>query len=209
MAAYDLEEQEQLAALKAWWKENGNLILGTITLALVLLAGWNGWRWYQRSQALDAAALYETLQAAARTGEAKAVRDAAGSILEKYASTAYAPLAALVSAKVSHQSGDLKTAQAQLQWVVDNGRQDDVKSVARLRLAAVMADQGEFDAALKVVEAKPADGFEPLFLAAKGDILVAQKKLADARAAYKSAMEKSTDLAFRESVRIRLEALGE
>jgi predicted negative regulator of RcsB-dependent stress response len=209
MAAYDLEEQEQLAALKAWWKQHGNLVLGTTTLVLLVFAAWNGWRWYQRSQALEAVGAYENLQAAARAGDVKTARDAAGTILEKYAGTAYAPLAALVSAKANYQAGDLKTARAQLQWVVDNARQDDVRSIARLRLAAVMIDEGAYDDATKAVEAKPAEGFEALFLTMRGDIQLVQKKRAEARASYKEAIDKSTDAGFRESVRMKLDMLGE
>ncbi len=209
MAAYDLEEQEQLAELKAWWKEHGNLVLGTIAAALLLFAAWNGWRWYQRSQALEAAALYENLQQAARMSDGKAVRDAAGGILEKYAGTAYAPLAALVSAKVNYQAGDLKTARAQLQWAVDNARQEEVRAIARLRLATVLMDDNAYDDAMKMVEAKPAEGFDALFASMRGDILSAQKKRAEARTAYKAAVEKATDAAFRETLRLKLDALGE
>jgi predicted negative regulator of RcsB-dependent stress response len=209
MAAYDLEEQEQLAELKAWWKQNGNLILGTITVVLLVFAAWNGWRWYQRSQALEAAALYEHLQAAARMSDVKAARDAAGTILEKYPGTAYAPLAALVSAKVNYQAGDLKTGRAQLQWAVDNARQEEVRAIAQLRLAALLIDEGALDEAMKVVQAKPVEGFEAVFMSMRGDILAAQKKQADARAAYKGAMEKSTDAAFRETLRLKLDMLGE
>jgi len=209
MAAYDLEEQEQLAELKAWWKQNGTLVLGTVAAVLVLIAAWNGWRWYQRSQALEAAALYENLQTAARMSDGKAVRDAAGGILEKYAGTAYAPLAALVSAKVNYQAGDVKTARAQLQWAVDNARQEDVRAVARLRLATVLMDDNAYDEAMKIVEAKPAEVFEALFASMRGDILSAQKKRAEARTAYRAAVEKATDAAFRETLRLKLDALGE
>ena len=209
MAAYDLEEQEQLAELKAWWKQYGNLVLGTVAAVLLLFAAWNGWRWYQRSQALEAAALYENLQTAARMSDGKAVRDAAGGILEKYAGTAYAPLAALVSAKVNYQSGDLKTARAQLQWVVDNARQDEVRAIARLRLATVLMDDNAYDEAMKIVEAKPVDGFDALFASMRGDILSAQNKRAEARTAYKAAVEKATDATFRETLRLKLDALGE
>jgi len=209
MAAYDLEEQEQLAELKAWWKQHGNLVLGTVAAALLLFAAWNGWQWYQRSQALEAAALYENLQQAARMSDGKAVRDAAGGILEKYAGTAYAPLAALVSAKVTYQAGDLKTARAQLQWAVDNARQEEVRAIARLRLATVLMDDNAYDEALKMVEAKPADGFDGLFGSMRGDILSAQGKRAEARAAYKAAVEQATDAAFRETLRLKLDALGE
>ena len=209
MAAYDLEEQEQLAELKAWWKQNGTLVLGTVAAVLVLIAAWNGWRWYQRSQALEAVALYENLQTAARMSDGKAVRDAAGGILEKYAGTAYAPLAALVSAKVNYQAGDVKTARAQLQWAVDNARQEDVRAVARLRLATVLMDDNAYDEAMKIVEAKPAEVFEALFASMRGDVLSAQNKRAEARTAYKEAAEKATDAAFRETLRLKLDALGE
>jgi len=209
MAAYDLEEQEQLAELKAWWRQNGNLVLGTITAVLLVFAAWNGWRWYQRSQALQAVALYENLQTAARMSDGKAVRDAAGSILEKYAGTAYAPLAALVSAKVNHQAGDLKTARAQLQWVVDNTGLEEVRAIARLRLATVLMDDNAYDEAMKIVAAKPPEGFDALFASMRGDILSAQNKRAEARTAYKAAADKATDAAFRETLRLKLDALGE
>jgi predicted negative regulator of RcsB-dependent stress response len=209
MAAYDLQEQEQLAELKAWWKQYGNLVLGTITAALLVFAGWNGWTWYQRSQSMEAAAYYETLQKAARMGDAKAAGDAAGTLLEKYSGTAYAPLAALLSAKAHYQAGDLKTARAQLQWVIDKARQEEVQAIARLRLAAVLLDENAHDDALKLLEGKPVAGFEALFSAMRGDILLAQKKPADARSAYKAAIEKASEPALREALRLKLDALGD
>ena len=209
MAAYDLEEQEQLAELKAWWKQNGNLVLGAVAAVLLVFAGWNGWRWYQRSQSLEAAALYENLQQAARMNDGKAVRDAAGGILENYARTAYAPLAALVSAKVNYQAGDLKTARAQLQWAVDNARQEEVRAIARLRLATVLLDENAYDEAMKAIEAKPAEGFDSLFASMRGDILAAQNKRAEARTAYNAAAEKAGNAAFRETLRLKTDALGE
>jgi len=209
MAAYDLEEQEQLAELKAWWKQYGNLVLTAIAAALFAFAIWNGWRWYQRSQAGEAAVLYETLQKAARLNDSKAARDAAGTILEKYSRTAYAPLAALIAAKVNYQAGDLKNARAQLHWAVDHASLEEVRAIARLRLAAVQMDEGGYAEALKTLEGKPAAGFEALYAAARGDILLAQKKSAEARAEYKAAYDGSTDAGFREMLRLKLDALGE
>ena len=209
MSTYDLEEQEQLAALKAWWKEHG----GGVALAAILVAGavaaWNGWVWYQRSQAAQAAALYETLQKAARANDLKATQDTAGSILENYPRSAYAPLAALVSAKVQFQAGDLKTARAQLQWVIEHAKSDELRSIASLRLASVLLDDKESDAALKALEAKPHPGFEALYAAQRGDILMVQKKREEARAAYRAALEKAEPGPLREGLRLKLEALGE
>src|SRR5712672_2878606 len=94
MSTYDLEEQEQLAALKAWWKENGGAILLGATVVLAAIAAWNGWTWYQRSQSAQAAVLYDTLQKAARANDLKATRETAGAILEYFPHSACAPLGA-------------------------------------------------------------------------------------------------------------------
>ena len=210
MSTLDLEEQEQLAALKAWWQRYGNLLVTALTVILLGVAAWNGWHWYQHSQSVQAAALYENLQKASRSGDIKAAKDAAGAIVEQFPRTAYAPLAALLVAKVNFQSGDLKSARIQFQWVVDNAKSDELKSLARLRLAAVMIDLGEADAALKLVEARAPSGFEGLFLSMKGDVLVSQKRIADAKVAYQNAMEKvdKRDRGLRELIRLKIEALG-
>jgi len=209
MSTYDLEEQEQLAALKAWWKEHGGGVALAAVLVAAAVAAWNGWIWYQRSQAAQAAALYETLQKAARANDLKATQDTAGSILENYPRSAYAPLAALVSAKVQFQAGDLKTARAQLQWVAEHAASDEIRSIASLRLASVLLDDKEPDAALKALEAKPHPGFEALYAAQRGDILMVQKKREEARVAYRAALEKAEPGPLREGLRLKLEALGE
>ena len=209
MATYDLEEQEQLAALKAWWKDHGGAIALGATLVLAAIGAWNGWTWYQRSQSAQAAVLYDTLQKAARANDLKTTRETAGAILENFPRSAYAPLAALVSAKVQFQAGDLKTARAQLQWVIEHARSDEIRSIAALRLASVLLDDNEPDAALKILESKPSPGFEALYASQRGDILATQKKRSEARAAYKAALEKAGAGALRDALRLKLEALGE
>jgi predicted negative regulator of RcsB-dependent stress response len=209
MSTYDLEEQERLAALKAWWKDNGGGVMLGATLVLAAVAAWYGWQAYQRSQAAQAAALYDTLQKAARANDKKATSDAAGSILENYPGSAYAPLAALVSAKIQFQAGDLKTARAQLQWVVEHAKSEEIRSIAALRLASVLLDDKDPEAALKALDIKPHPSFEALFASQRGDVLSVQKKRAEARAAYRSALDKSEAGPLRETVRLKLEALGE
>ena len=210
MAAYDLEEQEQLAALKAWWQENGNLVMTALSLVLVVLAAWQGWNYYQRNQAVQASGLYDAVQKAARAGDLKQVRESAGAVLENYPRTAYAAMAALVSAKAHFQGGDLKTARAQLAWVAENAKDEGLQDIARLRLASVMLDEKAYDDALKVLEAKHGAAFDALFLAARGDVLVAQEKKEEARSAYQAALEKADarDAGLRASIQLRLDALG-
>ena len=209
MSTYDLEEQEQLAALKAWWKEHGGAIALGATLVLAAIAAWNGWMWYQRSQSAQAAVLYDTLQKAARANDLKTTQETAGAILENFPRSAYAPLAALVSAKVKFQAGDLKTARAQLQWVIERARSDEIRSIATLRLASVLLDDNEPDAALKILEAKPHPGFEALYASQRGDILATQKRRSEARASYKAALEKAEAGALRDTLRLKFEALGD
>ena len=206
----DLEEQEQIAELKAWWNRHGNLIVGVVLACAVVLAGWEGWRLYEQSQARQASVLYEELTKAVQTGDAKAMRDAGGALIENYKRTLYASMGALVSARFYFDRNDLKSAKAQLQWVIDNSAADDFRDLARLRLAAVLLDEKAHDEALKLLEAQHAAAYEAQYAALKGDVLMAKNQAAEARAAYKLALEKagSQDGSFRESVRMRLEALG-
>ena len=208
--ALDLEEQEQVDELKAWWKQHGGLIGAVVLAAAVAFAGWQGWRWYQVSQSTQASVLYDTVTKAAQANDAKALRDAAGTLVETYPRTLYASMGALVAARYYFDRNDLKTAKAQLQWVRDHSPSDDFKDLARLRLAAVLLDEKAYDEALKLLEAKPAEAYEAQYAAMRGDILLAKNQAADARAAYKLALEKSDkkDGGFQESVRMRLEALG-
>jgi predicted negative regulator of RcsB-dependent stress response len=205
----DLEEQEQVAELKAWWQQHGNVIVAVIVAAALAFAGWQGWRWYQANQAAEAAALYDTLARGAQGGDAKAVRDAAGSLLEHYPRTLYASMGALVAARFHFDRGDLKSARAQLQWASERSRSDEFRDLARLRLAAVLMDEKAYDEALKLLEEKHAAAYDAQYAALRGDILLAKNQPVEARAAYKVALEKAKgDGAFRESVRMRLEALG-
>jgi predicted negative regulator of RcsB-dependent stress response len=208
--ALDLEEQEQLAELKAWWRQHGNLIVATVLAAAVAFAGWQGWRWYQASQSAQAAGLYESLARAAQAGDAKALRDATGSLIESYPRTLYAAMGALVAARFHFDRNDLKSAKTQLAWVIERSPSEDFKDVARLRLAAVLLDEKGYDEALKVLEAKHGAAYVGQFEALRGDVLVAKGQPAEARAAYQAAIEKAAkdQGAFRESVRMRLEALG-
>src|SRR5687767_1926580 len=208
--ALDLEEQEQLAELKAWWKQHGNLIVATVVAAALTFAGWQGWRWYQGGQSAQAAGLYESLARAAQAGDPKALRDATGSLIESYPRTHYAAMGALVAARFHFDRGDLKAAKTQLAWVIERSPSEDFKDVARLRLAAVLLDEKGYDEALKVLEAKHGAPYDAQFEALRGDVLVAKGQPAEARAAYQVAIEKAAkdQGAFRESVRMRLEALG-
>jgi predicted negative regulator of RcsB-dependent stress response len=208
--AYDLEEQEQLAELKGWWKDNGTKVVATLAAAAIAVAAWQGWRTWQSSQAQQAGALYETLIRAAQAGDAKALRDAGGTLVESFPRTLYASMGAIAAARFHFERGDLKSARAQLQWVVERSSSEEFRDLARLRLAAVLLDDKAPDEALATLEGKHAAAMDAQFAALKGDVLVAKNQPAEAKAAYRLALEKAGDrnAAFRASVQLRLDALG-
>src|SRR5262245_49726258 len=210
MSAYDLEEQEQLAELKAFWKEWGGAILLAILAAGAVIASYWYYNRYQASSTAEANALYAEVQKAAGAKDTKKLRDESGKLIEQYPRSLYAALGALLSARAHFESGDLKTARVQLEWVVDHAGDAEVQAIARWRLAAVLLDSGAHDEALKVLAHKPPASFEPLFEELRGDILVAQGKIADARAAYQAALGKlrlESDSA-RELVQMKLDGLS-
>lgn len=213
MAHYDLEEQEQIDSIKTWWKMYGNLVTGVILAGSLAVIGWQGWNWYQRSQAAQASAIYGVLEQAVAVRDAQRVKAAAGELAEKFGGTSYAALGALVAARQSFDAGDLKTARAQLTWAADNGK-DEIRDLARLRLAAVLLDEKAYEDALKQLDSAHAAAFAARFLELKGDVLAAQGKKAEARTAYKAALDKGELRAGqggtgRELLRQKLDSLGE
>ncbi len=188
MAAYDLEEQEQLANLKAWWNQYGNLVLTVVIAVSLVIIGWRGWDWYQRDQAARAGAVFQALENAARSNDVAATKNSVGELIEKYGSTSYAQLGALMAAKLFYDTGDLKSAHAQLTWAVEHSK-DELRDLARLRLAAVQLDEKAYDEALKTLSAAHSAGFEARFAEMRGDILAVQNKNAEAIAAYQTAVK--------------------
>ncbi|HEX7055362.1 MAG TPA: tetratricopeptide repeat protein [Burkholderiales bacterium] len=208
--ALDLEEQEKVAELKAWWQMHGNRIVAVLVAAALAIAGWQAWRWYQAAQTAGAGALYDAVARAAATNDAKTLREASGALIQDYSGTLYATMGALTAARFYFEQKDLKSARVQLEWAVENSPSDDFRDLARLRLAAVLLEEKSYDEALRQLEQEHAPAYDAQFAALRGDVLVAKNDLAQARAAYKLALEKMDpgNAAFRESVRMRLEALG-
>lgn len=206
--AYDLEEQEQIASLKDFWKKHGNLITWLAIIVLGAYAAYNFWNAYQRNQALDASIVYEQQKQAARAGDKAKVLRAAADLQEKYGRTVYAQMGALVAAKSAFDAGDLAAARTQLQWAGEQGN-EELASVARLRLSGVLLDEKKYDEAAKVLESGILERFAGEASDRKGDILVAQGKIAEARAAYQAALDAMDKQApGRQLVQLKLDAIG-
>lgn len=206
--AYDLEEQEQLASLKAFWAKYGNVLSWVVIAALASYAGYNYWNAHVRAQSTEASGLYDELLVSVQAKDNAKAQRIATDIKTRYDSTAYAEMSAMAAAKTAFDANDLKTAKAQLQWVIDHG-DDAYQSLARLRMAAVLLDEKSYDEALKLVAAVNGAQYAGLAADRKGDILAAQNKLADARTAYLAAltaMDKGDP--GRQLVAFKLEAIG-
>ena len=194
MATYDLEEQEQLAEIKAWWKMYGNLVVNVLLAVLVVLVAWLGWTRYQASQSSQAAMVFNGLQNAVQSKDSSRIKAANGELVEKFGSTNYASLGALITAKAMIDAGDAKTAKLQLVWVAENGK-DELRDLARLRLAAVLLDEKAYDEALKQLEAPGSQAFAARFADTRGDVFSAQGKISDASSAYQTALTKLDETA--------------
>lgn len=209
MATYDLDEQERLDELKAWWKRWGNLVMLGLAVVIAAAAGWRYWQNHTATQSLEAATVYQKLTQSLAVNDAKAAREAGAMLIDQYQNTAYAPRAALLLAKLNVGAKDVKSAQSQLEWAVAHSKEPAIKDMARLRLAGVQLDQKQYDAALKTLSGSHSDAFAFRFQDLKGDVLLAQGKAAEARAAYQAAFGKmDKDNPYRNIVELKLDALG-
>ncbi len=209
MAVYDLEEQEKLDDLKAWWEQNGKYVSAAVVLVALIVIGVQGWRWYQRTQAEQASVLYQAVSAAVKLNDSAKAKEPATQIEDRYARTAYAPRAALLYAKMLYDGGDKAGARAQLQWVVDHANEDELQAIARFRLAQAMLDEKQYDEALKMLDIKTDDAFTGVFADLKGDILITAGKPTEAKAAYETALAKIDPKSpYRAFVQVKFDALG-
>ena len=206
--AYDLEEQEQIDELKAWWNRHGNTVIGLVTAGLIALAGYKGWTYYQHSQAVQASAKYETLtQLDAK--DIKGMRTLVGELMDNYSGTPYAGRAALIAAKANYAANDAKSARAQLEWATSNAKEDSVRAIAQLQLAGLQYEEKQYDAALKTLEQKHDAAFDGLYADLKGDVLTAQGKKVEAKAAYELALSKLDSAGrYHRYTQYKLDALG-
>ncbi len=205
----DLEEQEQLDQLKSFWKQYGNLITWLLIVVLAAYAAWNGWNWWQREQAVKAGAMYDELDRAAQAGDADKAGRVFADMKDRFPRTAFTEQGALLAARTQFEKGQIDTARATLTWVSENAPEVEYQTIARLRLAGVLLDEKKYDEALKQLDAAKGQEFEALVADRRGDILLAQGKRDEARAAYATAwktMDASVD--YRRLIDAKLTALG-
>ena len=188
-------EEEQVEALKAWWRENGKSTVVAIALAVMGVFGWQGWQKQQQADQSTASAIYQNLLTAANGDKGQATlaqiataNHLADTLKADYTGTTYAHFAALYKAKFAVDDNDLNAAAAELQWVLDNGAMDEVRIQARLRLAKVLLAEGQMDEAMKLTIGEN-KGYSAAFNEVKGDILAAQGDSVGALSVYQQARD--------------------
>jgi predicted negative regulator of RcsB-dependent stress response len=205
----DLEEQEQLAELKHFWKRYGNLISWVLIVVFGAVAAWNGYQYWQRSQAAQAAVMYDEVERAAVAGDVAKLERALGDMKERFGRTAYAEQAALLAARIYHDKGNLDAAKGALAWVAGKASDDGYQAVARLRLSGMLFEAKAYDEALQQLTAPMPSDFNALAADRRGDILLAQGKKAEAKAQYEAAykgLDERSD--YRRIIEVKLNALG-
>ena len=153
--------------------------------------------------------LFNAVIMAARANDVAKAKDAAAQLTDKFASNGYAPRAAFVLAKMQFDSGDTAAARAQLQWVIDHADEQELKEIARYRLAELMLNDKQYDDALKMLDAKHGDAFSGLYADLRGDAHSAAGRTAEARTAYTEALAKfDAKSQYRNYVQVKLDSLG-
>mgnify|MGYP000435624534 CR=1 FL=1 len=191
MEIYETEE-EQVAALKDWWKANGSSVISGVIAAVVIVGGWNFWQNYQKDKMLQASTVYEQLLKANVAKTTDSVDKIAEKLVSTYGSTAYGAYALLFQAKAKVDANDLAAAQSLLQQAIDTSSDDEVKHVARARLVRVLMAKAEYEQGLQVianVDQAKLGGFEGIYDELKGDLYVAMSRIGEARTAYQSALK--------------------
>jgi predicted negative regulator of RcsB-dependent stress response len=207
--AYNLEEQEQIDALKAWWNKWGNLLLAVVTTLMLAIVAYRAWGWHQTNQVTKAAAVYEAFKEHVTKKDLPKAKETSGELFEKYGATAYGQMAALQMAKLYVDEKDPKSAKTVLEWASTKAKDIEFQHSARLRLAGILLDEKAFDEGLKLLSATPDEAYLALYADRRGDLLFAAGKPAEAKVAYKQALDKLEDRSpLKETVKLKYDSLG-
>lgn len=205
----DLEEQEQLDELKHFWKQYGNLLTWALIVVLSGFAAWNGYQYWQRSQAAQAAVMYDEMERAVKAGDVSRIDRSLADMKERFGGTLYAQQASLLAAKAYYDQGNTDASRAALSWVAEKASDPGYQAVARLRLAGLLLEKKSYDEALQQLAGSFTKDFAALAADRRGDILLVQGKKAEARAEYEKAYKGLEERAeYRHLVEVKLNALG-
>jgi len=200
-------EEEQIESLKKWWKENGTSVVVGLVVGFGALIGGNYWMKHNETQSQNASLEFSQLQDDMQQSLDASVMTRGDHIINNFSDTPYAVLSAFAIAKLKVDEGDLLSARARLQWVLDNSKQTEFLHMARIRMAAVMLAEGNADGALSLINTVEAGEYLPLYEELKGDIYAAKSQKGQARSAYERAL-KANDKGDNSMLQMKLDDLG-
>ncbi|BEV73845.1 MULTISPECIES: tetratricopeptide repeat protein [unclassified Paludibacterium] len=207
--AFDLQEQEQIDSLKVFWNQWGKWIVAGVGCLAVGYLGYKAYNLYQSRQIEASAAIYATVEQAAGAQDLAAIKRGTASIEADYPASPYAARAALMAAKAGFDKHDLAYASEQLSWAATHAKEPSLVALAQLRLASVLMDQKQYDAAIVQLNQPHDAAFDALFFDAKGDVFSLKGDKAAARDAYKAALAKlGNDAPNHDYIQTKLDALG-
>ena len=205
----DLEEQEQLDEIKHFWKQYGDLITWVLIAVVGAFAAWNGYHYWQRSQAAQASVMYDEVDRAAKAGDMARLDRSLADMKERFGGTTYAQQAALLASQTYYNKGNVDASRAALGWLAEKAADPGYQAVARLRLSAILLEKKEYAEALRQLAGELPKDFAGVAADRRGDILLAQGKKAEARVEYQKAWKGFDDRAeYRRLVEVKLNALG-
>ncbi len=202
-------EQEQIEAIKSWWRQNGKAVILGIGAGATVIVGGRWWMGQQETRAELASAMYEQVLTDIRLNESESAADRGARMLDEYGATSYAMFTALTLAKLAVEQGDLTMARTRLQWVIDHSEDAALKDVARLRLARVLLGEGDHAAALAQAEAVAGADFALPKLELKGDAYLALGRMSEAHSAYSAALAASEGGLSRARLEMKLDAASQ
>ncbi|HBE93546.1 MAG TPA: hypothetical protein DDW55_13915 [Gammaproteobacteria bacterium] len=180
-----IEDDEQEKA-REWWKANRLPIISGVVIGLAIILGTNAWKSYKQSRAEAASSLYAQLLE--KDGASTAV-EAGEALIADYTDTPYAGKAALVLARISYDNKQLDEAIERLQWAISEGRQFETINAARLKLAAIQFDKGDYQQALDTLSVDDMQGFESHYFELRGDVYMRLDQHSKAHEAYRAAID--------------------
>ncbi len=202
-------EEEQVEALKKWWRDNGTAVVFGVVVGLGGLFGWQGWQKYQDTQAEKASVAYMQVMVDLENKQYDGIDTSVDALLKDFGSTAYAPLAALAAAKASVVNNQYDDAKARLNWVINKAKQPQLVDISNLRLAQLQLAAGELDAALSTAQKDYPASYTAAVEVLMGDIYAQQGDVQAAQQAYDRALAvEEVPLNDRQLIEIKRSSLG-
>lgn len=192
MSTYQTDE-EQVEAIKKWWKDNGKSVIAGVVLGFGIIGGWQFWQGHQRNQGEHASMVFDTMRQAVRTGQDDRAVEEGKRLIGEFGGSSYASFAALELARLAYDKGEKAVARNHLRWVVDAAPDPVISELARLRLGQLLLDMSEYDALQTLLDKPALAAFGGEFAVLQGDLAAAQGKRAEAREAYQEALVKGVE----------------